>query len=947
MLWFCGRIWHYRNSCTPKDPKAEAVHVECLDQIENSLDRAGYARVWAQSAFSRRCLPLVLGRGQLLSVGQPMNRSMLLDHLARGWPELSACYAGSGYGQSEETAATALRQFRNSALLAIMARDLSGHASLAENLEAITGLAEICLQTAYRVLGHQMMQRHGVPRRADGRPVDLLVVGMGKLGGGELNASSDIDLIYVIAEEGQTDGVDGKGVLDLPTFFTRLGRKLSVVLGDVTADGIVFRVDLRLRPNGDSGPLISTFAMLEDYLLVQGREWERYAWIKARVVSPAFFSSQDIFDQDLQSLEDIRRPFVFRRYLDFNALAALRDLHQQIRDEAQRRTLKRESRLAGEFDPVDLKLGPGGIREVEFIAQLFQLVRGGRNASLQARGTREILQVLGQQGRLVPSEVEALAQAYQFWRRLEHRLQYVEDTQTHVLGGAQADVDHAARSMGLADGAALHAEIARHRDQVTTLFERLFRKEVADANASAEATGAAPRATDRESRIARIARQIDQLALASETPDILRAGLQGLIDAVQRRTAYLALFDEYPDALSRVARVIGASSWAGDYLRRHPIVLDELLDTRTLFEPPQFDVFARALAQQLDQTVVQGGQPDVERQMDVLREAHHAQLFRLLVQDLDGLWPLETLSDQLSALADVMIDATLRSAWNASPRRHCDHPRFAVVAYGKLGGKELGYASDLDLIFLHNDAHDQAQENYARLAQRMNVWLTTTTAAGSLFEIDLRLRPNGNAGLLVSDFDGFMAYQMEKAWVWEHQALTRARFCAGDAEIGQAFEQGRIAILRIRRNPIALLEEILAMRQKMHEGHPNTSGLFDLKHDTGGMVDIEFMVQSLVLRYSVDHPALTANLGNIALLRISAELGLIATDLAQSVADAYRAFRRQQHRLRLAGAGSARLDPQALSAQRQAVEALWAQVFADAPSVVRPLSEIHDRPLSI
>jgi [glutamine synthetase] adenylyltransferase / [glutamine synthetase]-adenylyl-L-tyrosine phosphorylase len=921
--------------------------MECLDQIENSFDREGYARVLAHSAFSRRCLPMVLARGQLLSVGQPMDRSVLLDHLARGWPDLAACYAGGGYEDSEEAVATALRQFRNSALLAIMARDLIGEASLAENLEAITALAELCLQTAYRALGHQMAQRHGVPRRPNGRPVDLLVVGMGKLGGGELNASSDIDLIYVIADEGQTDGVDGKGVLDLPTFFTRLGRKLSVVLGDVTADGIVFRVDLRLRPNGDSGPLISTFAMLEDYLMVQGREWERYAWIKARVVSPAFFSSPELFAQDLQSLEDIRRPFVFRRYLDFNALAALRDLHQQIRDEAQRRTLKRESRLAGEFDPVDLKLGPGGIREVEFIAQLFQLVRGGRNASLQARGTREILQVLGQQGRLVSSEVEALEQAYQFWRRLEHRLQYVEDAQTHVLGGAQADVDHAARSMGLADGTALHAEIARHRDQVTTLFERLFRKEVADANASAEATGAAPRATDRESRLARIARQIDQLALASEAPDSLRAGLQGLIDAIQRRTAYLALFDEYPDALSRVARVIGASSWAGDYLRRHPIVLDELLDARTLFDPPQFDAFAQALTQQLDQTVVQGGQPDVERQMDVLREAHHAQLFRLLVQDLDGLWPLETLSDQLSALADVMIAATLRSAWNASPRRHCDPPRFAVVAYGKLGGKELGYASDLDLIFLHNDAHDQAQENYARLAQRMNVWLTTTTAAGSLFEIDLRLRPNGNAGLLVSDFDGFMAYQMEKAWVWEHQALTRARFCAGDAEIGRAFEQGRIAILRIRRDPTALLEEILAMRQKMHEGHPNTSGLFDLKHDTGGMVDIEFMVQALVLRYSVDHPALTANLGNIALLRIGAELGLITTDLAQSVADAYREFRRQQHRLRLAGAGSARLEPQALGAQRQAVESLWAQVFADAPAVVRSLTEIHDRPQSI
>lgn len=920
--------------------------MECLDQIVNQGDRQGYTRVGEHSAFARRCLPLVIARGQLLSLAQPIDGPLLLSHLARGWPELSTCYTGLTCTLSEERAATALRQFRNSALLAIMGRDLGGQADLSENLESITTLAEICLHLAYRVVGYQMAQRHGLPRRPDGRPVDLLVVGMGKLGGGELNASSDIDLIYVIAEEGQTDGVDGKGILDLPTFFTRLGRKLALLLGDVTADGIVFRVDLRLRPNGDSGPLVSTFAMLEDYLMVQGREWERYAWVKARVVSPAFFSEPAVFAQDLQSLEDIRRPFVFRRYLDFNALAALRDLHQQIREEAERRTLKRESRLAGEFDPVDLKLGPGGIREVEFIAQLFQLVRGGRNATLQARGTREILRVLADQGRLSAQEVETLFGAYRFWRQLEHRLQYVEDAQTHVLGGAQAEVDHAARSMGLANGAALHQEIAHHREQVKNLFERLFRKEVSDANASAEATGQTARATDRESRLARIARQIDQLALASETPDALRVGLQGLIDAIQKRTAYLALFDEYPDALSRVGRVIAASSWAAEYLRRHPIVLDELLDTRTLFDPPQFDLFDRALAQQLGQTLVQG-QPDVERQMDILREAHHAQLFRLLVQDLDGLWPLEKLSDQLSALADIMISATLRSAWAASPRRHCDSPRFAVVAYGKLGGKELGYASDLDLIFLHNDPHEQASENYARLAQRMNVWLTTTTAAGSLFEIDLRLRPNGNAGLLVSDFDGFMAYQMEKAWVWEHQALTRARFCAGDAEIGQAFEQGRIAILRMRRDPCALLEEILAMRQKMHEGHPNTSGLFDLKHDAGGMVDIEFMVQALVLRHSADHPQLTANLGNIALLRISAQLGLIAIELAQAVADGYREFRRQQHRLRLAGAASARLDPQALAPHRQAVEALWAEVFSDAPKVVRPLTEIHDRPQSI
>jgi glutamate-ammonia-ligase adenylyltransferase len=682
--------------------------------------------------------------------------------------------------------------------------------------------------------------------------------------------------------------------------------------------------------------------MLEDYLMVQGREWERYAWIKARVVSPAFFSAPEIFSEDIDSLEDIRRPFVFRRYLDFNALAALRDLHHQIREEAERRTLRRESRLAGEFDPVDLKLGPGGIREVEFIAQLFQLIRGGRNASLQARGTREILRTLGQEGRLSADEVKDLLEAYRFWRRLEHRLQYVEDAQTHVLGGAAAEVERAARAMALKDGAALQAEIGRHRGCVTLLFERLFRKEVADADASAQASGVSTKPTDRDSRLTRIHAQIDRLAAASGAPEALRTGLVGLIDAIQRRTAYLALFDEYPDALLRVARLIEASAWAGGYLRRHPIVLDELLDARTLFEPPRFEAFAQALSQQLLDTVVQG-QPDVERQMDVLREAHHAQLFRLLVQDLDGLWPLEKLSDQLSALADVMINATLQAAWTASPRRHRDQPLFAVVAYGKLGGKELGYASDLDLIFLHNDAHEQAQENYARFAQRINVWLSTTTAAGSLFEIDLRLRPNGNAGLLVSDFEGFMAYQTEKAWVWEHQALTRARFCAGDPAIGEDFERGRIQILRLERDPQSLLEEILAMRQKMHEGHPNTSGLFDLKHDAGGMVDIEFMVQALVLRHSAAHAELTANLGNIALLGMSAGLGLIPTALATEVADAYRLFRRHQHRLRLAGAGSARLASDSFAPERAAVQGLWERVFTDAPSTIRSLAEIRDR----
>ncbi|MFZ9841360.1 MAG: bifunctional [glutamate--ammonia ligase]-adenylyl-L-tyrosine phosphorylase/[glutamate--ammonia-ligase] adenylyltransferase, partial [Burkholderiaceae bacterium] len=441
----------------------------------------------------------------------------------------------------------------------------------------------------------------------------------------------------------------------------------------------------------------------------------------------------------------------------------------------------------------------------------------------------------------------------------------------------------------------------------------------------------------------RLEAQIEQLAQASDQPDRVRQGLQHLVQSLSKRASYLALFDEYPEALTRVSKVFAASSWAGQYLTQHPIVLDELLDARSLYEAPNIEAFGQDLQASLSTATLQG-EPDIERQMDILREAHHAQVFRLLVQDLEGQWRVEELSDQLSGLADQVLAATLTSAWRVGRKIHRPDPQFAVIAYGKLGGKELGYASDLDLIFVYDDDHEMAQEQYAKLAQRINVWLTTNTASGQLFEIDLRLRPNGNAGLLVSDLQGFIDYQRQQAWVWEHQALTRARWCAGDARIGEAFEQARRDILSLPREPLALLEEVLAMREKMHEGHPNTSGLFDLKHDRGGMVDIEFMVQVLVLRYSHQHPSLTDNIGNIALLHLSGQLGLIPTDLAAAVANAYRELRRQQHRLRLAGAASARLDlaqaPLIAQAQ-QDVRALWSAVFAEAPATVRRLSDLH------
>ena len=892
-----------------------------------------YAAAIAHSRFAARTLPRLDAAGCLLDPSAAITADVLRCHREAHWPGLSQ--------RPQEQAIAGLREFRNSALLAIMARDLSGQADLAENLSSISLLAEQAIQLAYEISVRGLAARHGTPRDQQGQPVDLLIVGMGKLGGLELNASSDVDLIYLVAGEGLTAGNEhGQGQIDLGSFFGKVAKKMSLLLAEPTAHGFVFRVDLRLRPNGDAGPVICSLAMLEDYLIVHGREWERYAWIKARVVNQPVFQTQDSFQAGVQALESIRRPFVFRRYLDFNALAALRDLHGQIREEAERRSRRQGSRLAGVHEPVDVKLGRGGIREIEFVAQLFQLIRGGREERLRDRSTRGVLQTLAEQGRLSTQEVTQLQDAYAFWRRLEHRLQYEEDAQTHLLGGSEEAVARAASAMGCRDARDLIDQIEGHQHAVSELFDRLFRRD--DTTQDDNAEDPRPRATDRDSRLTRVRALVAAHAAASGQPDLVRRGLEALLETLSRRASYLALFDEYPETLVRVARVIEASSWASEYLRRHPIVLDELLDSRTLMESPNLEGFSQELSRQMLQARI-GDAPDVERQMDLLREAHHAQTFRLLVQDLEGMWTVERLSDQLSGLADCLIEATLEAAWQASPRRHRESPRFAVIAYGKLGGKELGYASDLDLIFIYDDHHDLAAERYARLAQRINVWLSTNTAAGSLFEIDLRLRPNGNAGLLVSDLTGFLRYQTEQAWAWEHQALTRARFCAGHQDIGRAFEDARIKILRMARDRGTLLEEILAMRHKMHEGHPNPTGLFDLKHDCGGMVDIEFMVQALVLGHAHVHASLTDNLGNIALLRRSAQLGLIPEGLAEQTADAYRHLRQHQHRIRLSGASSARVPAGLMASERQAVESLWSVVFADAPVTTRSLAQIRQR----
>ena len=876
-----------------------------------------------------------------------------------------------------------LRQLRQRVMLRLLARDLLRKADLAEVCATTTALAEVTIQSALVWLEPRLEADLGTPVSEKGERQRLIVVGMGKLGGGELNVSSDIDLIFVYPEEGETRGASagqehhgqerGGRSLSNHEFFTRLGRRLIGALAEPTADGQVFRVDMRLRPWGDAGPLAASFDALEQYLVAQGREWERYAWIKGRALtgegddergspqSEAGWNAQSDRGWNAQSdtgwnaqsaLGAVVRPFVYRKYLDFGAFAAMRDLHSQIRAEVARRDLADH-----------IKLGPGGIREIEFIAQAFQLIRGGRDAGLQIRPTLRVLALLAER-RILPVDAAAqLAESYVFLRQLEHRLQYLDDAQTHTLPGDKADRALVAGSMGFASWNKFAAALDAHRDRVSQQFEQVFSiqetprhalaslwqgdldagggteerlqalgfRSGADLAARLRAIRASARYADlpdaSRNRFDLLAPRLIELSAARANPDATLERCLTLIETISRRAAYLALLDEHPQALAKLAELMSASSWASEYLNRHPVVLDELLDARVITDEPDWRGFGTALRGQM-----MAFASDPERQMDLLREAHHAQSFRLLVQDLAGHLTVERLADHLSDLADCVLQVTLELCWTQLRTRHCEFPRFAVIAYGKLGGKELGYASDLDIIFLHDDPHEAAPENYSKLAARINNWLNARTGAGVLFETDLRLRPDGAAGLMVSSVEAFRRYQREAAWVWEHQALTRARYCAGDATVGALFEETRREILRAPRDPAKLRGEVLAMRRRMLEGHPNKSELFDLKHDRGGMVDIEFIVQYLVLAHSGRHAGLTANDGNIALLRFAADLGLIARDLSDAVRDAYRDYRRRQHGLRLNGAPYARVPHEEVSAAIEATRALWRAVFGtDSP----------------
>jgi len=860
------------------------------------------------------------------------------------------------------TLTSALRVARHLVLERLAVLDIEQAAAMQDITRAMTQLAETTLNRALTQSFVDQDARYGAPLNEAGQRIDFWVVGMGKLGAHELNVSSDIDLIYVYEEDGQTTGPK---VISAHEYFAQVARSLYALIGDSTDDGFVFRVDLALRPNGNSGPTAVSLAMLEEYFLVQGREWERFAWLKSRVVAP----TESVRNGRAKALSATVTPFVYRRYLDYGVFEGLRQLHRKVREEAQRRAAGRPERAN------DVKLSRGGIREIEFIVQLLLVVRGGQFPEIRTRSTLKALEKLSAGGLMKPESAQRLAEAYTFLRRVEHRIQFLDDQQTHVLPTADADLGWIARSLGMAcneDACELLECLGETREFVAMEFDALLHDGRAPAanspaNGGCRTCGPGPQPVDspaflerlppelaervrpwcdhprikvlRDESKTRLARLVVRAAQAVEEKSCTMEAATRFIDWLEpllRRESYLALLVERPEVQNRLLRLLGLARWPAQFLMRHPGVIDELADERLLhgrFERESYiaDLEARHEAWS------RFGQADEEALLDMLRRAHHAEVFRTLVRDVEGHITVEQVADDLSALADATLQCTLAWAWSHLKQHHRESPRFAVIAYGKLGGKELGYGSDLDVVFVFDDADeadtDRAAEVYGTYVRKLINWLTTRTAAGELFDIDTALRPNGNSGLLVTSLTSYENYQKGRgsntAWTWEHQAITRARFCAGTADLAPRFEAARRAVICAERDPDALRNEIHAMRDRVRSARPVKAGLFDVKHSEGGMMDAEFAVQYLVLAHGKAHPELLDNVGNIALLQRAEACALLPPGIGRAAADAYRELRRAQHRARL-DERPTQVDPATLLPQRDAVLALWHAVFPAA-----------------
>ncbi|MEX2481848.1 MAG: bifunctional [glutamate--ammonia ligase]-adenylyl-L-tyrosine phosphorylase/[glutamate--ammonia-ligase] adenylyltransferase [Gammaproteobacteria bacterium] len=828
----------------------------------------------------------------------------------------------------------ALRRLRQAEMARIAWRDIISAAAVDDVMAELSDFADACLAAAVCWQHEAQAARFGRALDDHGQPLELLVLGMGKLGGRELNFSSDIDLIFIYGGAGETVG--GRRALEHQDYFDRIGRELIAMLNETTAEGFVFRVDMRLRPFGDGGALTTSLAALEHYYAVHGRDWERYALIKSRAITGDAATREQ--------LDAIVQPFVFRRYLDFGALEALREMKALINREAT------SAELAN-----DVKRGSGGIREIEFTAQLFQLIRGGREPRLRQRSLVATLEACGELDLLDEAGATRLIAAYRYLRTTEHRLQQVRDQQTHALPDDESGRARLAHAFRHATWTEFEAELSGHRDATRALFEELLElppgstpddtehdawralwsgpDDAGLLEESARSLGQTLSPARREvlaalkserflARLSRHGRErLDRLmpllletAFTANVSDASMRRLGELIHAIARRSVYLTFLADNPAARRRLIELFEASPWIAEKIIAWPLLLDELLEPRALFAPPDR---ARLL-----ELVTAQVRPDdgLEQAMDQLRVFRNQQVLRVAASDITGHFPIAQVSDQLTYIAEACIQMTLTMAWSDLTARHgaprcteSDSARdagFAVVGYGKLGGWELGYGSDLDLVFLHDSAGSEQHtagpkviENdvfFARLAQRFIHILSTTTGAGVAYEIDTRLRPSGNAGLAVASTTGFADYLADKAWTWELQALVRARGIAGDAGLLERFADIRRATLGRRRDATTLAADIKTMRNRMQgELDRGKGSIFDLKQGAGGITDIEFMVQYAVLRWAAEHTALLDWTDNLRLLEIIADLALYPADACKRLHDAYFAYRAAIHRCAL------------------------------------------------
>lgn len=796
-----------------------------------------------------------------------------------------------------------LRRWRTAQSTRLVWRDLHGLDDVDATLAGSSRIADAALQSGVAALSASLAERHGVVRDAAGRAQSLVVFGLGKLGGGELNFSSDVDLVYAFPEHGQSDGARP---LDAEGWFTRLGQRLAQLLGEVTADGFCHRVDLRLRPFGASGRLVLSFGAMEQYFQREGRDWERYAWIKARPVAGDLAAGE--------ALLNALRPFVYRRYLDYSALDGLREMKSLIAAQVQRRELAE-----------DLKLGPGGIREVEFLVQALQLIRAGREPVLRGRSLLPTLSALAAAGHLAPATAARLAAAYRGLRRLENRVQMLADQQVHALPDDPLSRLRIARALGHRDEAAMLAELDGHRSVVAEQFAGLLearRRRRAPANALVDYWRALPDGGDAQvladagfadaegqdaalrdfarspavralsgrgrQRLDNVLPELLGAAARSNAPDAsLPRGL-ALLQAITRRTSYLALLEEQPAAMARLADVTARSALLSERLAAHPLLLDELLDSRAAGPVPDEAQIAALVA-----AVPVAG--DTEAALNALNEVRQAIGFRIALATLGQRLPPGDAAHRLAALAESLVVATLAVVETDLVAAHGRVPGagMAVLGYGSLGGRELGFGSDLDLVFLHDAPADAASDGarpldagryFARFAQRLVSLLGTVTGAGKLYEIDVRLRPDGAKGMLVSSLESFADYQRQRAWTWERQALVRSRPVAGAARVQAAFESIREQTLRQPRDPDALRTDVVAMRRRMRaELDRSQPGRFDLKQGEGGLVDLEFLVQALVLEHAAAQPALVSPRGTPELLDALAAAGLLAPEEAAAL----------------------------------------------------------------